>query len=440
MRILLINPPVYDFSAYDFWLKPYGLLSVAGRLRGRAELRLFDFMDRASPHLPAPVRKLRADAWGRGEFHSQPTERPAQFKDIPRRYMRFGVPRDAFRRFLSSEKHFDAVLIQTTMTYWYPGLREVIADLREISPRTRIVLGGVYATLCPTHARTLGADLVVAGLELAPLWQFLQVEPDENALPYWDEYSPLHVGVQKLADGCPFKCTYCSVPQVYPRFQMRPMERSIAELHDLSKRGARHIAFYDDALLYQPDRILIPYLKEVIKSNISVNFHTPNAMNARFITPELAELMVSAGFKNVYLGFESSAYEWQKKTGGKVYSDELARAIENLVAAGADIANIHAYLIMAHPQAEQQDVEASMRYANSLGIRVMLAEFSPIPGTPDGELCREWVDIDEPINHNKTAFPYFSLGETSVNRIKQLARDLNASLPRPAVSSQSLGR
>ena len=29
-RILLVNPPIYDFSAYDFWLKPYGLLRVAG--------------------------------------------------------------------------------------------------------------------------------------------------------------------------------------------------------------------------------------------------------------------------------------------------------------------------------------------------------------------------------------------------------------------------
>ena len=33
-RILLINPPIYDFSAYDFWLKPYGMLRVAGFLRG----------------------------------------------------------------------------------------------------------------------------------------------------------------------------------------------------------------------------------------------------------------------------------------------------------------------------------------------------------------------------------------------------------------------
>ncbi|HYF52238.1 MAG TPA: B12-binding domain-containing radical SAM protein [Planctomycetota bacterium] len=425
-RILLLNPPVYDFSAYDFWLKPYGLLSVAGRLRGKAELRLFDFLDRFSPYLPPPEKKLRIDAWGRGEFHSRPAERPIEFSSIPRRYMRFGAPREAFRKFLQSEKSFDAVLIQTTMTYWYPGLREVIADLREISARTRIVLGGVYATLCPAHAQSLGADLVVDGLNLDPLWNFLQLEPDHAALPFWDDYTQLETGVQKLADGCPFKCTYCSVPQVYPRFQMRPLERSIAELRNLAHRGVKHIAFYDDALLYQPHRILIPYLKEVLRSGIRVNFHTPNAMNARFISKELAALMVEAGFKIVYLGFESSAYEWQKKTGGKVYSDELARAIENLVAAGADISHIHAYLIMAHPQNEQQNVEASMHYANSLGIRVMLAEFSPIPGTPDGELCRKWVDLDEPLFHNKTAFPYFSLGETEVNRIKQLCRALNA--------------
>ena len=57
-----------------------------------------------------------------------------------------------------------------------------------------------------------------------------------------------------------------------------------------------------------------------IRRGAKINYHTPNALNARFIDEELAELMVESGFKVVYLGFESSAYEWQKKTGGKVYS------------------------------------------------------------------------------------------------------------------------
>jgi len=36
-KILLVNPPVHDFAAYDFWLKPYGLLSVAGIVGGKAD-------------------------------------------------------------------------------------------------------------------------------------------------------------------------------------------------------------------------------------------------------------------------------------------------------------------------------------------------------------------------------------------------------------------
>lgn len=428
-RILLLNPPIYDFAAYDFWLKPYGLLRVAGFLRGQADFQLFDSLDRASPLLPSPTRKMRADKWGRGEFYAEETTRPAIFDAVPRRFQRFGIPRAAFRKFLAENEPFDAVLIQTTMTYWYPGVRENIEDLRALSPQTKIVLGGVYATLCPDHARSLGPDLVVDGLNLEPLWKFLNLAPDNTALPLWDLYPKLNVGVQKLADGCPFKCTYCSVPQVYPTFHARPMERSLAEFDHLLACGVEHIAFYDDALLYTPDRILIPFLKEVLKRPRRVNFHTPNALNARFISRELAELMVEAGFKIVYLGFESSAYEWQKKTGGKVYSHELEDAVDNLVRAGADINHIHAYLILGHPQNDQQSVESSMRFAHSAGIRLMLSEFSPIPGTPDGELCRKWVDLDEPLYHNKTAFPIFSMGADEVSRIKNLCKDLNASRP-----------
>ena len=66
-----------------------------------------------------------------------------------------------------------------------------------------------------------------------------------------------------------------------------------------------------------------------------------------------------------------------------------------------------------------------MVFANSLGIRIMLSEFSPIPGTPDGEICREWVDMDEPLSHNKTAFPIALLGKEKVDHLKKLSHRLN---------------
>jgi radical SAM superfamily enzyme YgiQ (UPF0313 family) len=404
MDVLLVNPPIYDFTAFDFWLRPYGLLRVGGRLRA-CNTTTFDYL----------VSKDR-DAFGRGRFDRQLVSKPAPLSDIPRRFYRFGRPREDFVLLLAGRK-FDAVLIQTVMTYWYLGVREVIEDVRRWQPQARIILGGVYATLCPAHALSLGADQVIQGdgLEMLGL-------PLSNDLPLWETVDT-HVGVVKITDGCPFRCTYCSVPLVYPTFAGRPLDACVEEVRYLARLGAKHIAFYDDALLFKPETILMPFLDAVLRQDLSLTFHTPNALNARFITPEIARLMVRAGFKTFFLGFESSAYDWQRKTGGKVYSEEFTEAVQNLKHAGAG--DITAYLIIGHPNSPQQDLEASIRFAAEQGARVMLSEFAPIPGTPDGEACRAGTDLDEPLNHNKMAFTWRLLGEKRVDSLKALSRELN---------------
>jgi len=304
----------------------------------------------------------------------------------------------------------------------------VIEDLRRFRPETQIVLGGNYAILCPDHARSLGADLVVDGIDVQPLWSFMQVEPDPAQTAIWEVYDRLDTGALKLTDGCPFRCSYCSVPRVYGRFRPRSIERALAELELLISRGARNVAFYDDSLLFDAEHVLTPFLQEVLRRGVRVNLHTPNALNARFLTAELADLMVRAGFKTFYLGFESASRQWQQGTGGKVFSEELALAVERLLAAGADPADVTAYQIVGHPASDAQELEESMRFVHSLGIRGMLADFAPIPGTPDGEVCRQWVDLDEPLMHSKSAFPIIRLGFDEVNRLKDLQRKLNRSL------------
>lgn len=429
-KILLVNPPVYDFAAYDFWLKPYGLLSAAGKLRGKAEFKLFDYLDRLHP-FAAEQKELKSDQWGRGRFYCEQIPNPGCLAHIRRYFRRFGLPRSIFEDFLRQQGPFDFVLIQTMMTYWYQGIQEVVEDIRKVWPRAKIILGGNYVTLCSSHAQKLRADFLVEGVNLEPLWEYLGIEPDSKQPALWQAYDKLNVGVLKLSDGCPFDCTYCSVPRVYGKFSARPLERSLAELELLAKHGVENIAFYDDALLFEAEKVLVPFLEEVLKRNIKVSFHSPNGLGARFITRELAELMVRAGFKTFYLGFESASSQWQKRTGSKVSSDEMARAVKHLVAAGADAQNITAYQLLGHPHSSIQELEGSMRFANSLGIRGMLADFSPIPGTPDGEAARQWVDMDEPLFHNKTAFPIILLGFDEANRLKDLQRRLNRSPAKP---------
>ncbi|MBN2315062.1 MAG: radical SAM protein, partial [Sedimentisphaerales bacterium] len=393
-----------------------------------ADFELFDYLDRLDSFV-SDRQESQPDPWGRGRFYHERAQRPSCLKAIPRYFRRFGLPRRLFQDVLAEKGPFDFVFIQTTMTYWYLGVKEIIEDIRSVWPKVKIVLGGSYVTLCGDHAQKLGADYLVAGTDLEPLWEYLSLGADMKQPALWQVYEKLNVGVLKLSDGCPFNCTYCSVPKVYGKFKPRPLERSLEELKLLCQLGVENIAFYDDALLFDPEKVLIPFLNEVVERQMKVNFHCPNALNARFLNAELAELMVAAGFKTFYLGFESASEQWQKRTGGKVFSEELAQAVEHLLAAGADPANITAYQILGHPHIDIQELEASMRFVHNLGIRGMLADFSPIPGTPDGEYCRKWVDIDEPLMHNKTAFPILLLGFDESNHLKDLQRKLNRLLP-----------
>lgn len=426
-KILLVNPPIYDFAAYDFWLKPYGLLSAAGYLRYKADFKLFDYLNRLHPFI-AGRKELESDRWGRGRLYCEKVPNPKVLLHIPRHFRRFGLPRSFFQDFLTQQGPFDFALVQTVMTYWYPGYKEVIDDIRTCRPQTKIILGGNYVTLCSSHAKKLGADLLVISRNLDPLWKYIGIKPDLNQPALWESYQTLNVGVLKLTEGCPFNCTYCSVPKVYGKFKPRSLGHSLAELQLLRQQGVKNIAFYDDALLFKPETVLIPFLNEIVKQNIKANLHTPNGLNARFITKQLAKLMVRAGFKTFYLGFESGSGLWQKRTGSKIFSGELTQTVRYLLAAGAEPQNITAYQILGHPHTSISELESSMHFAHNLGIRIMLADFSPIPDTPDGDYCSRWVDMDEPLFHNKSAFPVILLGFDEVNRLKDLCRRLNRSL------------
>lgn len=91
LQVLLVNPPIYDFTAYDFRLRPYGMLRVAGQMRNGCGLSFFDYL----------VSKQK-DAWGRGSFGSREIPKPSPLTDMRRRFRRFGRPREEFREFLQS--------------------------------------------------------------------------------------------------------------------------------------------------------------------------------------------------------------------------------------------------------------------------------------------------------------------------------------------------
>ena len=179
-NVLLINPWIYDFTAYDFWMKPLGLLYIASLIRRFTPhaVSFIDCLDRSHPGLKkAPP--MKAD--GRGPFPKEEVPKPEVLRSVPRRFSRYGIPVVVFEEELARSPKPDVVLLTSAMTYWYPGVRTVVDLVRRRFGAVPVVLGGVYATLCPDHARAeTGADLVVPGPAGAALFAALAAALDSG--------------------------------------------------------------------------------------------------------------------------------------------------------------------------------------------------------------------------------------------------------------------
>ena len=154
--LLLINPWIYDFAAYDFFARPLGLLYLAGWLR--AQGYAVHFLDcLGTPH-------ARTGPFGTGRYPKEIIPPPPALAGITRRYGRYRISEAAFRERLDRVPTPAAILVTSLMTYWYPGVAAAIRLARERFPGVPVILGGIYATLCPEHAQQhSGADRVVAG-------------------------------------------------------------------------------------------------------------------------------------------------------------------------------------------------------------------------------------------------------------------------------------
>lgn len=428
-RILLINPWIYDFAAYDLWAKPWGLLKISSILkRSGKDVYFLDALDR---HHPLAENRFPDKPDGTGKYPSEEIPKPCALKHVPRRYKRYGLGVEAFKRSLPAEE-MDAVLISSGMTYWYPGAFEAIRIVRERYPDACVILGGTYATLCPDHAKkNSGADHVIPNSRIGELARLLGTDAEISFGTVLDEgidygwYDDPPYAVLRLSLGCPFDCAYCAQKKLGPQLTTKDPGRAFSELEGLYDKGIRRFAFYDDALL-APEVDLKAYLGSVIREGIEASFYTPNGLHARFIDGEIASLMERSGFEGPVLSLEFSSDSSGLKWHSKVSRAELEKAARELKKAGYGPGEFTVYLMLGVPGSPLHEVEEGIEFVHSLGGRVSLSEFSPVPGT---RLAHEaGACPDEPLLHNNSIYPFAACNWEDIMRVKLKASSLNASL------------
>jgi radical SAM superfamily enzyme YgiQ (UPF0313 family) len=322
------------------------------------------------------------------------------------------MPRKLFLRIINDIDQPDIIFVTSTMTYWYPGVFEAIKILKEKFPKTKIILGGIYATLCEKHAKEYsGADIIFTGPSEAHLIDLLadlgypattELNPG-RATPDFSLYDKLDYGIILTSRGCPFNCTYCAIKVLCPNFRIFVNKVIIRQLDQFAQK-TKNIAFFDDALLY--NKKFPSLLHEIVQRQYKLNFHASNGLHCRYITEEIARLMYKANFKTIYLSLETTNLEVQKTTGGKVYTKEFINAVNTLIKNGFAPDAIHTYILFGMPNQGHEEIIDSIKLCHSLGVHSHLCEFSPIPHTREFEKTG-FSENTDPLYHNNLFYTWY---------------------------------
>lgn len=407
MKILAVNPWVYDFTYYDLYAKPYGLLILASLLAETGHDVKFIDLCNAENFGEQFATKRKSD--GTGSFYKELVDTPHQYSMFDKGYHRFGLPVDVFRNILEKCEKPDIVIITSVMTYWYLGVNATIKLIKQVFPDVSCYLGGIYATLLPDHAQqNSGADVVITGNASNFFDRVLGKKLNKTfILPRLELfYKKLNYIPILTSYGCPFNCDYCASKSIY-RGNMEHGETSEC-LQYIIKYTERYktdiVAFYDDALLYNKENHIFKLLQSVIEAGIKLKFYTPNGLHIRFIDGMCAELLMYSGFQKLRLSLE---FTQNNRYDSKTSLKEFETAIKRLHNVGFKQHQLGVYLLCGVPGQTKEELKQAIDYVYDVGGYPYLSEYSPVPGSKLYEKIKSKCkyDLSEPLYHNNSILP-----------------------------------
>ena len=303
---------------------------------------------------------------------------------------------------------------------------ELIREARARNPRATIVLGGPEPTCAPERSFEIGADYVILGEAEFSLQQFLRALKSEGgrsespgeavrAVPgiVWKESDGLHYGppprqlmgeelnALPLIDmslvegsdkqtaglvwrsrGCPERCAFCEVHEIWPRYVLRDEGRSAEEL--LHCRGAGHGGAFlidDNSAANKPSfkRFLRSVIDGGYSRTITIQMRADAVLDrSGKLDRELLELLRDvAPVSVVCIGVESASNEDLDAVGKKNSSERMAEALEAMKRYGL---LVHGMFI-AFADDSVETLRRNGRFARKYVTSLQYLFETPLPGT-----------------------------------------------------------
>jgi anaerobic magnesium-protoporphyrin IX monomethyl ester cyclase len=300
----------------------------------------------------------------------------------------------------------------SVLTLNYPNGKLLAQLTKDVNPAIVTVMGGVHASLrteeclehCDIVVRGEGEETfyeiirdielsIIRGISYRKDRRIFNNEAREqiknlDSLPFpahhllkMENYkSSLGWGVMG-SRGCPFKCIFCSSPEMWGSIRTRSTQNIVDEIEFLnSKFGSKRINFFDDTLNI-PQTRAIEFCDEIIKRGLhkKMSFSCQMRVNRQFVSPELFQKMKEANFVRVDFGIESGSERVLKSIRKSLTPDEARQAVRMARKAGID--RVFGYFIVGNWGETVGDVFKTWRFIFSANVEPAFSICTPYPAT-----------------------------------------------------------
>ena len=184
------------------------------------------------------------------------------------------------------------ILVTSLFTYWSDYVKDTVQYYKKLYPKTKIEVGGIYATLMPDHCKKYtGCNSVFIG----------QHKKAEKCFP---AYNLVNVGYQIIHGmrGCINKCSFCGI--------WRIEEKSFKNADQIKKEiHSNHLIFYDNNMLVNPHiEEILEMLANITYNGKAIKCECQSGFDGRVLiqNPNLTEMLKKAHFENIRVAWDFS--------------------------------------------------------------------------------------------------------------------------------------
>jgi len=306
----------------------------------------------------------------------------------------------------------------TAVTAQIVNTHRIAGIIKQVSPKSKVVVGGVHATAMPEEVlRDSNIDFVIRGegekpfsalIEgqppatigglshrgpnlLQPIVNNPQAEPieDLDSLPTpayhlirFDLYKPAVGAYRRLPSinmtmtrGCPGKCTFCNSAETALR--TRSAEHLVDEIQTLQARyGVREVSFYDDTLtIFKPQVARMCDL--ILERGLDLTWSCFARTDC--VSPALLKKMRAAGCHQILFGIESADPGILETIRKPIDIEQTRRAVRMVQEAGIAV---RAAFMFGNPGETIESMQRTIDFAVDLDPDIALFNITtPYPGT-----------------------------------------------------------